>query len=101
MNQVIIEAINTKHLLRVEYHGYYRLVEPYTYGINQKGNEALSCYQIAGGSESNEPQGWKLLLISEAHAISITENITENKFMYARTGYKPNTNTMKRIYAQL
>ena len=97
MNQVIIEAINTKHLLRVEYHGYYRLVEPHAYGINQKGHESLSCYQVAGGSESNEPQGWKLLLIREAHAISITEN----KYMYARSGYKPNTNTMKRIYAQL
>lgn len=97
MNQVIIDAINTKSLLRVEYHGYYRLVEPHTYGINQKDHETLSCYQVAGGSESNEPQGWKLLLVSEAYAISTAEN----RFVYARAGYKPNTNTMKRIYAQL
>lgn len=97
MNQTIINAINTKHLLRVEYHSYYRLVEPHTYGINQKDHETLSCYQVAGGSESNEPQGWKLLLVREAHAISIADNV----FLGARNGYKPNTNTMKRIYAQL
>ena len=96
MNQKIIDAINNKKLLRVEYHGYYRLVEPHTYGINQKYHEILSCYQVAGGSESNESQGWKLLLVSEAQVISISDNM----FMYARNGYKPNTNTMKRIYAQ-
>lgn len=97
MNPVIIDAINTKHLLRLEYHGYYRLVEPHTYGINQKDHEALSCYQVAGGSESNELEGWKLLLINEAHSILITNK----KFLNSRDGYKPNTKTMKRIYAQL
>lgn len=97
MNPVIIDAINTKHLLRLEYHGYYRMVEPHTYGINQKDHEALSCYQVAGGSESNELEGWKLLLINEAHSILITNN----KFLNPRYGYKPNTKTMKRIYAQL
>lgn len=97
MNPVIIDAINSKHLLRLEYHGYYRLVEPHTYGINQKDHEALSCYQVAGGSESNEPEGWKLLLINEAHSILITNN----KFLNPRHGYKPNTKTMKRIYVQL
>lgn len=97
MNQIIIQAIKTKHLLRIEYHGYYRLVEPYTYGVNKKGNEALSCYQVEGGSESNERQGWKILLISEAHAITSTASA----FLHARDGYKRNTETMPHIYAQL
>ena len=64
MNQAIIDGIKTKHLLRLEYHGYFSIVEPHTYGVNQKGNEVISCYQVSGGSESNEPQDWKLLLIS-------------------------------------
>ena len=97
MNQQIIEAIKTKYLLRVEYHGYYRIVEPHTYGVNHKDHETLSCYQVSGGSESNEPQGWKLLLIHEAHAIVMTETA----FSGARDGYKRDTKTMKRMYAQL
>lgn len=97
MNQTIVTAINKKHLLRVEYHGYYRLVEPHTYGINQKDHETISCYQVAGGSESNEPQGWKILLVHEIHAISMTDTLFQN----ARNGYKRDTKTMKRIYAQL
>ena len=97
MNQTIISAINTKHLLRVEYHGYYRLVEPHTYGMNQKDYEAISCYQVSGGSESNEPQGWKNLLAHEIHAMSMTDST----FSGARDGYKRDTKTMKYIYAQL
>lgn len=97
MNQTIVDAINTKHLLRVEYHGYYRLIEPHTYGINQKAHEAISCYQVAGGSESNEPLGWKILLVHEIHAISMTDSM----FQSARNGYKRDTKTFSRIYAQL
>ena len=97
MNQIIIEAIRTKRLLRVEYHGYYRIVEPHTYGVNQKDHEALSCYQVFGGSDSNEPQGWRNLLINEIHAIAMTASA----YSGARDGYKRNTNTMKHIYAQI
>lgn len=97
MNQKIIEAIKTQHRLRVEYHGYYRIVEPHAYGINQKDHEVVSCFQISGGSESNEQQGWKILLVHETHAISMTDSA----FPGPRYGYKRDTTTMKRIYAQL
>jgi hypothetical protein len=97
MKKIIFDAISTKHLLRIEYHGYYRLVEPHTYGINKKRHEILSCYQVAGGSESNETQGWKLLLINEIHAISMIDDV----FLNARDGYKRNTKTIQNIYAQL
>lgn len=97
MNQTIITAINTKHLLRIEYHGYYRLVEPHTYGLNKKDHEVLSCYQTEGGSESNEPQGWKPLLVHEVRAISMIDN----ELQAARRGYKKDTKTMRHIYAQL
>ena len=97
MNQLIVNAIKTKHLLRLEYHGFYRFVEPHTYGLNQKNAEALSCYQVSGGSESSEPKGWKILLVHEIRAISMTDT----SFLTARIGYKRDTNTMQRIYAQL
>lgn len=97
MNQVIIDAIENHRLLRVEYSGYSRLVEPHTYGVNTAGHEALSCYQVAGGSKSNAPQDWKVLLVREARAIAMTDTV----FPGARRDYVRNTKTMRRIYAQL
>jgi len=97
MNAIIINAINNKQLLQLQYHGYSRTVEPHTYGINKKGNEVISCYQVAGGSESNERQGWKLLLVEEARAITSTASA----FLHARNGYKRDSETMPHIYAQL
>jgi len=97
MNKIIIDAINTKHTLRVEYHSYFRIVEPHTYGLNKAGHEVVSCWQTSGGSESNEKQGWKILLVREIRAISMTDTLFQN----ARIGYKRDTETFSRIYAQL
>ena len=97
MNKLIVNAIKAKNLLRLEYHGFYRFVEPHTYGLNQKNVDALSCYQVLGGSESNEPQGWKILLVHEIRAISMSDI----SFLTVRSEYKRDTETFSHIYAQL
>ena len=96
-NPVIIDSIRLKLQLRVEYKGFHRIVEPHTYGVNDLNHSVLSCFQVAGGSKSNAPQGWKLLLVHEAHAISMTGT----SFPGPRRDYVRNTSTMQRIYAQL
>lgn len=97
MNQTIIDAIKNRCVLRIEYHGFYRLVEPHTYGVNALGHDVLSGYQTEGGSKSNASQGWKLLLVNEVRAIAMTDTA----FQGARRDYVRNTETMQRIYAQL
>ena len=51
MNGVICQAIQEKRILTFEYDGYPRIVEPHAHGVTSKGNEALRCYQTAGGSK--------------------------------------------------
>jgi hypothetical protein len=97
MNQVILSAIANKAVLRLEYHGFYRVVEPHAYGVNDLGHELLRCYQTSGGSESHEQQGWKLLLLSETYSISQSGAT----FAGARQDYKRGDKAMSRIYAQL
>lgn len=60
MHPTIIEAIQQRRALTVFYDGYTRMVEPHVYGINSAGHEAVSCYQIAGGSSSGKAEGWKM-----------------------------------------
>ena len=97
MNQTIISAIAKKEVLRLEYHGFHRVVEPHAYGVNNLGHELLRCYQTSGGSQSHEPQGWKLLLLSETHSIMVSGA----SFANPRPGYKRGDKDMSHIYAQL
>ena len=70
MNADICAAINGRQLLELRYHGYARIVEPYAYGRDKSGDALLRCYQIAGGSESGQPAGWKLLKVADVFAIN-------------------------------
>jgi hypothetical protein len=72
MNTTICEALRTKKILELRYHGYSRLVEPHAYGRDKSGEEVLRCYQISGGSESGERIGWKLLKVKDVFSLHIT-----------------------------
>ena len=97
MNISIARAIQERRLLKLAYHGYYRLVEPHAYGINPDHHEILRCWQVEGGSESGERSGWKLLRVDEIH----TMTCTEQRFSSPRNGYKRGDSAMMKNYVQL
>ncbi len=97
MNQIIISAIEHKTLLRFQYKGHQRLVEPHAYGVDADGQSKLRCYQIAGGSASFDPTNWKILNVSDI----VMLQRTDQQFAGPRQGYKINDSAMTRIYAQL
>jgi hypothetical protein len=59
LHHFLYAAIETKHLLRFDYKGDERIVEPHDYGI-QSGIERLLCWQVGGKSGSSIP-GWRLI----------------------------------------
>ncbi|RJG05158.1 hypothetical protein D3870_03220 [Noviherbaspirillum cavernae] len=73
MNATICKAIEEKRVLELRYHGYSRIVEPHIHGEDKNGDEVVRCYQLAGGSESGERAGWKLLKIKDAVLVHLTE----------------------------
>jgi len=97
MVETIESAIQNLSVIKLSYHGFHRLVEPHAYGVNNLGHDVLRCWQVSGGSVSGEPQGWKLLRVSEI--ASITNSGTS--FSGARSGYRKGDKHMVRIHAEL
>ena len=96
MNQTISEAIQKKQVLELRYHGFSRMVEPHAHGRDNSGDEVLRCYQISGGSESEERVGWKLLKMREVFSL----HITTDSFT-PRPGYRRNDKAMEYVFCQL
>lgn len=97
MDQVLIRAIEQKAVIELHYHGYARTVEPHAYGVDADGIGKLRAFQTAGGSESNERQGWKIFNVGEIASIRMTASL----FVSARPNYKRGDEAMQRIYAQV
>lgn len=70
MKQTIIDAITSKHLLKFNYHGYERIVEPHVYGV-LGGREDLLVFQVSGGSSSGGLPEWRRMSLDEISDIEI------------------------------
>jgi len=97
MRRTICSAIDSKQVIKFYYHGGFRLVEPFCYGVSTAGNEVLRGYQISGYSESGDPVGWKLFRIPEISSLAATGQ----HFTGVRPGYNPNDSAMATIYCHV
>lgn len=97
MKPSICDAIKTRRILKIYYHGGFRFIEPHCYGLGTSGNELLRAYQISGYSVSNDPRDWKLFKVAEIESLFITEDTFQNP----RQWYIRNDSVMKLIYCQL
>lgn len=93
----LAKAIHEKRLVTFRYDGLMRKAEPYTYGINKKGHEVLSAFQVAGSSKLGNRPMWRLYLISAIRNLQINDET----FSAVRSGYKRNDSRMERIFAQI
>jgi hypothetical protein len=96
MDKPIARAIKGRYTLALTYGGFSRTVEPYAYGELTTGREGLNCYQTSGGSQSDEPVGWKLFFVDDLRAIAIT-----GQQFSRRSDYVRDARMFKRIYAQV
>lgn len=98
MKTEICSAIESKQVLRFYYNGGNRIIEPFCYGIHKDtSNEVLRGYQIGGYSESGNPVGWKLFLVSDiSHLV-----VTNDHFTGVREYYNPTDSAMKTIYCHV
>ena len=70
--ELIQSAITDKKLLKFDYHGYERIVEPHVYGV-KNGKGALLAYQIEGGSSSGGLPEWRRMFLDEISDIEILD----------------------------
>lgn len=97
MNDIIIEAIESRKLLEFYYKNHHRIVEPHTFGISSKGNENLSAFQIDGTSERNNVPDWGLFTIDKI----IDLKILNESFVGTRPKYTKGDSRMIEIYKEL
>lgn len=97
MNDTIITAIRRQEVLSLTYDGIPREVEPHAYGISNKGNELLCCYQVSGGHNAERPHEWELLAVSKISALATTGT----RFSGPRPDYKRGDKAMATIYQEL
>lgn len=97
MNKTICQAIQEMKLLEFTFHGHRRVVEPHTHGIDRKGRESLSAYQVSGTSGSGGVPDWRLFRTSEISFLTLSQQ----KFSNRRSGYKKGDSRMSRIFCEL
>lgn len=97
MKSLINEAIKNRKLLEFNYQGFYRVVEPHTFGIFTNGNELLIAYQVDGESKSRKPPFWSNFLIEEIEDLSILND----SFLEPRDGYKKGDKRFRYIFSEL
>lgn len=90
-------ALRSGHVLQLRYDGYTRDVEVHAVGFTKDDDAVMRVWQIAGGSDSNEPVGWKLLPVDEA----VEAVVTTERSMAPRAGYSPADPILKVITCQL
>jgi hypothetical protein len=91
------DALQSGCILQLRYDGYTRDVEVHAVGVTKENHAVMRVWQVAGGSVSHEPVGWKLLRLDEATGASVTNQ----KSLAPRPGYKRGDKVMSTIRCQL
>lgn len=94
---VACDALRSGRCLELRYDGYFRLVEVHAVGATKDGNDIMRVWQVRGGSNSGERQGWKLMRLDEA----FTAVVTDEKSEAPRRGYKRGDVAMTIIHCQI
>ncbi|HEX2862906.1 MAG TPA: WYL domain-containing protein [Lacunisphaera sp.] len=89
-------ALRSKRTLRFRYHEHARRVEPHALGRMKDGRLALLGWQIAGGSQSEPPPGWRTFLLEEMKEVVLGAE----KFA-ARQDYRPEKIAFAAIVAEV
>ena len=98
MTNSVIDAINERHILQINYPPGIRVVEPHAIGYGSDGQILVRAFQTSGASASGEPVNWKLLRLDRF----LGAVFTGTSFPGPRPGYKRGDSAMKRgIIAQL
>jgi hypothetical protein len=71
MNRTVCDAIAAKSLIRFDYDGFERVIEPHAHGFNANRKEVVRGFQVRGNSRSGESVGWKFFSVPKMTNIEI------------------------------
>lgn len=97
MNGTICAAIRNRSIIRFNYDGGIRTVEPHCHGTSTAGNEVLRGFQTGGYSESGSPVAWKLFEVAKIQGVIQTGGT----FASNRPGYNPGDRGMTSVHCHV
>lgn len=92
----IRDALRERRLLKFRYHEHERRVEPHALGRMKDGALMLLAWQVAGGSHSEPPPGWRNFLLTDIAGIELQEE----RFA-PRPDYRPEKTRLREILAEV
>lgn len=91
------EALRLGKCLELRYDGYVRVVEVHAVGVTEESHDIMRVWQVRGGSNSGERQGWKLMRLDE----TFSTHVIDEKSSAPRAGYKREDKVMAFIRCQI
>ena len=93
---LIRTALRERRLLEFTYHDHVRRVEPHALGQLRDGARVLLAWQVAGGSRSEPPPGWRNFLVADIRGLALTrENFSP------RADYRPEKTKLRVILVEV
>ncbi|MDQ5981080.1 MAG: hypothetical protein QG602_4058 [Verrucomicrobiota bacterium] len=93
---LIRTALRERRLLEFTYHDHVRRVEPHALGQLRDGARVLLAWQIAGGSRSEPPPGWRNFLLADIRALTVSK-----EEFAPRSDYRPEKTKLRVILAEV
>lgn len=99
MIETATTALRSRRTLELRYEDYVRVVEVHAVGWTKAGHSVMRVWQVRGGGGGgrNERPGWKLLKISEANEVVMTNDFAD----VPRRGYRRSDAALDRIICEL
>ncbi len=96
MEDQLRQALAEQRVVSFRYHGHARRVEPHALGRAGGGRLALLGWQVAGGSASEPPPGWRTFVLAEITGFKLTRQTFST-----RADYDAATSGLKSIEAEV
>ena len=93
---VIRGALRERRMLAFRYHDHLRRVEPHALGRMKDGAIVLLAWQVAGGSRSEPPPGWRNFLLTELGPLEVLDET-----FTPRADYRPEKTKLRHILAEV
>ena len=93
---LIQQALTERREVEFTYHGFPRRVEPHALGHATEGRLALLGWQVAGGSSSEPPPGWRTFMLADITDLKLTRET-----FAPRADYRPQTTKLRPIAAEV
>ena len=94
--QLIRQALAEHRVVEFHYHGFSRQVEPHALGHATEDRLALLGWQVAGGSASEPPPGWRTFLLADIGPLRLGR-----RTFTTRQDYRPETTRLQPIEAEV